>query len=161
MITSERLRELLHYDTETGVFTWKVHRMKRVAGKRAGCLAKHGYILIRVERVLYAAHRLAWLYMMGEWPDTIDHIDGKRANNAWGNLRNGSQALNTQNIKAAQVNNESGRLGVWQDKSCHSRYVAQIMVNGKAIRVGRFSSADEAHAAYVAAKRLYHEGCTI
>src|SRR4051812_42640544 len=116
-LTSKRLKEVLHYDSETGVFTWLVRRNgaggPRNPGDRAGGLIKVGYEAIGVDGTRYYTHRLAWLYMKGKWPDsTIDHIDGDRLNNRFANLRDVLRKTNNQNLKAAQRNNSSGLLGV-------------------------------------------------
>lgn len=87
MLTVERLRELLDYDPETGVFRWKEPRRKCRVGEVAGSLRKDGYVKIQVDGRFYQAHRLAWLCVYGVWPSAIDHIDGNRANNAIANLR--------------------------------------------------------------------------
>jgi hypothetical protein len=83
MITLERLREVLEYNPESGVWVWLVtSSRRRGAGKIAGSLDNNGYVVIRVDRAIYKAHRLAWLYMTGEWPrSTIDHINLEPADN--------------------------------------------------------------------------------
>jgi hypothetical protein len=81
-LTAERLREVLDYNPETGVFTWKVRTSIRVvAGKVAGSVGKRGYLIIGVGGRNYYAHRLAWLHMTGEWPIAVPvHLarDGTR-----------------------------------------------------------------------------------
>lgn len=102
------------------------------------------------------AHRLAWLYMTGEWPrQEIDHIDGDRANNKWLNLRDVDHATNMQNRRVAQSNNVGGFLGVSRRaESIHIAYVGTKYI-------GSFRTPEEAHAAYVQRKRAAHDGCTI
>ena len=89
-LTAERLREVMSYDPETGVLTWrkKTGRKGRVVvGRAAGNYDPDGYICVRIDRKNYKAHRLAWLYVYGTWPDNrIDHIDGIKDNNAITNL---------------------------------------------------------------------------
>ena len=90
MLTYERLRELLHYDPETGAFTWiKSTYRKGQPGTPAGCLSKRlGYILIGIDKRLYYAHRLAFLWMTKQWPEKeVDHINLDKADNRWANLR--------------------------------------------------------------------------
>jgi hypothetical protein len=106
----------------------------------------------------YPAHRLAWLYMTGEWPGEVDHINGKKDDNRWANLRDISHAANSQNVRVAQVNNRCGVLGV---KPLRDKFQARICVARKTIHLGTFLTTSEAHAAYVAAKRELHEGCTL
>jgi hypothetical protein len=152
VLSRERLQEILAYDQETGVFRWRVDLTpKTKAGSVAGSLSKsRGYIGICVNRRTYFAHRLAWLYVYGEWPaQFIDRIDGDRSNNRLSNLREASRAENQQN-RRINSNNSSGLKGIYFD-GCTGKWRAQIKVNGKIKRLGRFSDPSEAHAAYVAA----------
>ena len=87
-LTAARLRELLHYNPDDGLFRWRVAGPKRVVGAPAGSRQRIGYIVIRVDGRLHYAHRLAWLHTTGAWPAaSIDHIDGDKGNNRWVNLR--------------------------------------------------------------------------
>jgi hypothetical protein len=151
-MTPERLRELLNYDARTGVFTWaKTRRGCRIGGI-VGCCMKHGYIGIRLDNTLHYAHRLAWLYVYGKWPiNQIDHIDGNRANNAFGNLREVSNAENAQNKRKSR--NKSGFCGVRKE---NSKWLAEIKIDYKSIRIGLFGTPEEAHQAYILAKRKLH-----
>ena len=162
ILTAERLRELLHYDPETGVFTWQKKRNCRVKlGGVAGSIYNNGYRVIGVDRKYRLAHRLAWLYVHGEMPaGEIDHINGDRTDNRIANLRDVSKSVNNQNKKHAMSNNTSGLLGACWDSYNH-QWKAQIGLNGKQYKIGVFDSAESAHAAYLAAKRKLHEGCTI
>lgn len=160
-LTASRLREVLRYDPETGVF----HRLTDgggvKAGSVAGCVQRVGYVVIRIDDVLYYAHRLAWLYVTGSWPeDIVDHMDGNRANNRIKNLREASPKVNAQNVRRAQKNNKSGLLGVSWSKA-DKCWKAQIYSNGKGKCIGYFRTASEAHDAYVKEKREQHEGCTL
>ena len=159
-LTAARLRELLHYDAETGVFKRSVRTSRSVhVGDIAGCKHHSGYIYIRVDSRKYAAHRLAWLYVCGAWPaGDIDHIDGNSMNNRIANLRDVSKATNLQNQRLASRNNASGFLGVSRKGL---RWRARIWVNGELRIIGAFDDPAEAHAAYVEAKRKLHPGCTI
>lgn len=106
-------------------------------------------------------HRYIWLYVHGKWPDgVIDHIDGNAMNNRLDNLRDVSQHVNTQNNRKARSNNRSGFLGVHFDKN-RNLYKAEITMAGKNRHLGRFNTPEEAHEAYLKAKRELHEGCTI
>ena len=159
-LTAERLRELLHYDPETGIFTWLVHRPPIKAGAIAGGFV-HSYLRIRISGRAYGSHRLAWLYMTGEWPEEdIDHINGVKHDNRIKNLRNVSRLMNTQNQRRAQSHNTSGLLGVSRVES-RNKWVATIKFAGKKRHIGYFRTPQEAHDAYIAAKRQLHEGCTI
>lgn len=164
-LPAARLRELLCYDPETGVFTWRqnVGRWGRVkAGTVAGGVNAHGHVVIRVQGASIYAHRIAFLLMTGEFPSfSVDHLDGVKTNNAWANLRDVSQHTNTENRRTPTRGKASGLpLGVSIDRR-DNRIRADITVKGKAISLGRFNTPEEAHAAYVEAKRRLHEGCTI
>jgi hypothetical protein len=159
-LTAERLRELLNYDPETGVFTWRVSRRATARpGSVAGTITPKGYRNIWIGGN-YRAHRLAWLYVHGKWPDhEIDHIDGNRANNAIANLRDVTRSVNHENLRCARSDNAHGLLGVSPSKG--KRWKTSITVNGKWQHLGTFKTPEEAHAAYLEAKRRLHVGCTI
>jgi hypothetical protein len=106
------------------------------------------------------AHRLAWCIAYGEWPSLeIDHINGDAGDNRLCNLRNVDRATNAQNKRRAQCTNKSGIQGV--ETHAVGRLSASVWVGGKRVYLGRFDTAEEAHAAYVAAKRRLHQGCTL
>jgi len=160
-ISLKRLKEVLHYDLKTGIFTWKkTLSRRRIAGKEAGNLAR-GYIEIGIDNESYLAHRLAWKYIYGYDPDLfIDHIDGDRKNNRIFNLRVVSSQGNQQNITKAQRNNKIGVLGV----SNHGKtglFRSRIMVDRKVLELGYFNTIEDAHLAYLTAKRKLHLTCTI
>lgn len=162
-VTAEELRAILEYDPATGAWTNRVHRGQRaVAGSPAGAWDRRdGYLRISIDQIKYLAHRLAWLYMTGEWPaQLIDHENTDRGDNRWANLRQATHAINSQNLHRARKDNKSGTLGVVRQRSTH-RWCAQIRHDGKMVRLGLFDDKQAAHAAYVAAKRRLHEGCTL
>lgn len=156
MITQEKLKQLLHYNPETGVFTRKATTSSRsVAGSIAGCIDWHGYRLVFIEGARYGAHRLAWLYMTGSWPaEQVDHKNGIRSDNQWDNLREATNAQNCQN-SATYKSNTSGFKGVTWDSS-RGKWKAQIAVNGKQKIIGRFADKVVAHQAYLTAKSELH-----
>ncbi|MBT9493914.1 MAG: HNH endonuclease [Paucibacter sp.] len=160
-ITQERLKELLHYEPETGVFTWRVYRCAQArAGDRAGTVSKKsGYRFINVDHGMYLAHRLAFFYMSGNWPSKdVDHLKGNRDDNRWLRIRELSRQQNMQNLQKAHRDNRTGLLGVIPYKS---RFTAQIRAGGKNRHLGVFDTAEEAHAAYLVAKRDIHPASTI
>lgn len=163
-LTAERLRELLNYDPETGVFTRRVATGGRY-GAAAGTVAgteKDGYVVISVHSKLHRAHRLAWFYMTGKWPEhDIDHEDTSRANNRWKNLREAPGAINAQNKRRAQRNSKTGLLGVsWSERD--QLFTARIKIGCKYVTLG-YSKDDPhgLHQRYLEAKRQHHAGCTI
>ena len=164
-LTQERLKAVLDYDSTNGLFNWRVSNNGRIrVGQRAGSLKPPlGYVQIKVDRVLYAAHRLAWLWVHGTFPENhIDHIDGDHANNRLANLRDVPVGINAQNLRRARSNNESTKLlGVSRRNKTRGGFQARIRFEGKEKRLGTFPTAEQAYAAYVAAKRELHPGCTI
>lgn len=160
ILNQDTLRRLLRYDPETGVFTWLVSTGRRCKiGDVAGSVDSHGQRVIGVQGRNYKAHRLAWLYMTGAWPeDQIDHRNGERADNRWANLRDATHSLNQQNQRKARANNRTGLLGV---RARQGKFEAAIGAGGKQKYLGSFSTPEEAHAAYLKAKRCLHAGCTI
>lgn len=163
-LTPEQLRAALDYSPATGILTWRHRRdvlprvNTRYAGKAAGCPdGQYGYISIRLNDRLYQAHRLAWLWMTGAWPeDMIDHRDMNPANNAWNNLRPATKAENMRN-QGTPVHNKSGLKGASFDRRTQ-KWVAQIQVDGKNNYLGRFDTPDAAHTAYrEAAAKLHGE----
>ena len=159
-LTQAELTRLLHYDPSTGVFVRKVRTCNKVkVGDVAGNETSRGYRNIRVSGRLYQAHRLAWLYITGAWPEyEIDHIDNNKKNNAFANLRDVNRSINLQNVRQARGDNKSGFLGV---SAKNNKFIAQIKVFGKVIHLGYFPTPTAAHAAYLEEKRRLHVGCTI
>lgn len=162
---AEDFAGLLRYEAHTGNFVWLVRRNGRAGGVRPGDIAgktlKTGYISIGVNGKDWLAHRLAVLFMTGEWPvGDVDHIDGDPANNRWDNLRDVPHSINLQNRRKATKASKSGVLGVHYSTT-ERRWIAEICVQGKAKRIGRFKTVDDASDAYKRVKRLLHAGCTI
>lgn len=161
VLSAERLRELFHYNPEVGVFIWRVDggRWGRIkAGTIAGCTDGSGYRVIGVDGRLYRAHRLAWLYVHGQWPVyDIDHRNGDKSDNRLDNLRDATKFLNMQNLRRAKVSNKSsGLLGVSKNGK---NWMAHIVAHGKAKYLGTHPTPKLAQEAYLAAKRIHHPGC--
>lgn len=146
--TQERLREVVSYDPDTGIFTRLISVPFGPAGSQCGCKNLQGYVVFRVDGNLYYAHRLAWLYVHGEWPETVDHINGDRADNRIANLRSASQTVNMWNARTS-VANTSGLKGVSRMKN--GKWKAQISVDNRNQFIGNFSTREAAYAAYFAA----------
>lgn len=173
ILTQETLRELLDYNPETGIFTWKPRPLgtfasvragnqwnSRFSGKPAGCTDQlNGYTKITVHGRTCSAHQLVWLYVYGKRPKhEIDHINGVRNDNRLKNLRDVPHVTNQQNQKRAQKSNQScGLLGVtWNKQS--EKWQSYIRYGGRRHFVGHFSCPKEAHSAYLERKAKHHPG---
>jgi hypothetical protein len=155
MITQERLKELLHYDPETGIFITISKRGCNSAGAIVGHTRIDGYVDIRVDNRLYRAHRLAWLYTFGEWPKfQLDHINGVRNYNPISNLRQASKLENMQNTKTYETNT-SGYTGVVFHK-LSGLWAARIQIKKVVISLGYHKTPELAYTAYLAAKAIHH-----
>lgn len=154
-ITIGELLDVLHYDPRTGNFTWLVKRGPRAVGSRAGGLNGGGQLLICFKGRYYTAARLAYLYMMGEWPPAeIDHINRDPTDNRWENLRPANRSENCTNRRTFST---TGFKGVSFHKYGYKKkYTARIVANGKLKSLGYFETPEQAHAAYVAAALKYH-----
>ena len=150
-----RLRELLSYDPTTGVFTNRITRGPRATiGAVAGSPHSDGYLTIMLDGQNHLAHRLAWLYVYGEWPEgQIDHINRTKSNNWIGNLRDVARSKNQQNKVKASRNNKTGFLGVTAFKNS---FRATIKVDGKRIHCGLHPTPELASEAYKRAKQKHH-----
>lgn len=150
MLTLEFLKSILHYDQETGNWTYLVDRGRNGRkGSLAGSLSHDGYWRILVNGKQYLSHRLAFFYMTGEWPrDQVDHIDGIKLNNKWSNLREATASQNNRN-KKVNGKNKSGIKGVSAARD--GRFRAYICL-------GTFATKEEAKQVYdEAAKKLHGE----
>lgn len=158
MITVERLKELLNYDPETGVFTWKINKGRSLKGSEAGSVKHHGYRRIVLDGKRLYAHRLAWLITYGVWPShSVDHINRQRDDNRIANLRDLPIQHNVWNQPEKRSNNTSGYPGVSALPT--GRYIAHIRVDFKKRSLGTYSTAEEAAAAYLNAKKTDHFTC--
>ena len=156
MLDVAKLKECLHYDEMTGIFTWlnrpEAHFSsirkaeyvnRRYSGKRAGKINAHGYREIKIFGRYYREHRLAWMYVNGSLPcDEIDHINHSKTDNRIQNLRVVSPGENSRN-RPAQSNNSSGCTGVYFDQKT-GLWIPRIWVNRKQIRLGCYKSKEAA-----------------
>lgn len=145
---------MLHYNPQTGVFTWLQAESIRVrAGTEAGATpSPRGYRRIQIDKVRYYAHVLAWFYMMGTWrPDEIDHKDRDGLNNRWNNLRLATRKQNNEN-KMQYRRKNPGVKGVYQSGS---KWYASIMHNKTQHYLGTFETLAEAQVARRAAEKRY------
>ena len=164
VITSERLRSLLDYNQGTGVFTWNSKPSKNICvGSSAGSVNGLGYVILGIDGQRLLAHRLAFLHVTGHWPEhCVDHINGIKSDNRWGNLRDVPRVVNQQNLRKAPINSKSGLIGAFPAKdSKQNPWQSSIRIKGERAHLGYFQTKELAHAAYLEAKRQHHEGCTI
>jgi HNH endonuclease/AP2 domain len=153
LITPDELKKVLHYNPETGVWTWLVTRgryarLGTIAGSQL--LAKRSnspYQRIKINGRHYLSHRLAFLYMLGQWPiNQPDHINTNTLDNRWKNLREATPSQNQAN-RRARKDNKTGFKGVYFCKTS-KKFKAETQVNGKTIRLGYFLDAKSAADAY-------------
>lgn len=154
-LTVARVRELLDYDPETGVFRWRLRRPGRCkVGSIAGSLSKD-YLRIRIGNKGHLAHRLAWLHVTGEWPaEQIDHINQDKLDNRFANLRAATGGQNQSNTKGWS---SSGYKGVYRAYG-ENKWHAKIRRGGKLLSIGYFDDPAVAHKAYCdTASRIHGE----
>jgi hypothetical protein len=154
MLTQERLKQILDYNPDTGIWIWIGKTHPRTNDSLIGTVAGtniHGYREIIVAGYHYYAHRLAWFYMTGMWPKQIDHINGIKDDNRWSNLREATRSQNSFN-RPKQRNNSSGYKGVTKiisgTRNPKVKWAARIMHNQKGIHIGLFDSKEDAAQAY-------------
>jgi hypothetical protein len=154
-IPVEELREILAYDPETGVCTWKVPRGTKIRpGMVAGCKNSLGYYFIGINGRRYYTHRIAFALTTGAWPTAlVDHIDMDPGNNAWANLRLANKSENMRN-RGKQKNNTTGAKGV--TKADSGKFVVEVWLNRKKHYIGRFTTIGEAETAYESAAATLH-----
>lgn len=159
----EAIRRALAYCPDTGRLIrangcWR----KGLIGMPAGGLHRgSGYMTVSVDGRSYMAHRVVWILVHGSVPvdAEIDHIDGVKSNNRIENLRLVDSATNLQNQRVPYKNNKTGFLGV--SKTRTGRFHASIQIGGKQLHLGLYATPEEAHTAYISAKRKLHTGGTL
>lgn len=157
MVTQEYLKQRLYYDMDSGYFYWRnPHPSSRMnPWDKAGTLGLKGYIKIVLLSKTYEAHRLAWLYMHGEFPKgCMDHINGNKSDNRACNLRVATKAQNNFNV-GVYANNTSGVKGVHWSTSA-GKWRAAISANRKRVIVGSFKNLEDARKAVAAARIMFH-----
>ena len=160
-LTAERLRELLHYDPLTGLWTWLVNRGLAKVGDVAGTTTRKQYVQIGIDGCLYRSHRLAFLYINGEWPNgLVDHKNNDGFDNRWDNLREATFSQNAANGKVHR-DSASGYKGVsWSKRN--RKWRVDICISRKRIHVGNFTNIEDAIAAYAeSAGKLFGEFATL
>ncbi len=146
-LTVERLREVINYDPETGIFTWRIQK-GRIRPGTVSCYAggrrRSPHIQIQIDKKPYTGSRLAWLYMTGSWPVAqIDHINFNTLDNRWCNLREATHSQNTGHRRLLR-NNTSGYTGVWRKGGKSKKWTAEIRHNGQRINFGLFNNKEDA-----------------
>jgi hypothetical protein len=150
-ITYERLHQVLRYDSITGIFHWRISVSGVKIGDEAGSLG-NGYIYIGIDGILYLAHRLAWLYVYGYFPENnLDHRDRIRHHNWIKNLREATQQCNSRNC-GNHKDNKSGVKGVYWNKE-ENKWHARIMVAPKRHHLGYYINFYNAVCARLAAEQ--------
>jgi len=140
ILTHAKLKELLTYDPDTGQFTRNVGKN---AGKQAGYQNINGYVYVYVDGTEYGAHRLAWYYVHGKWPDhDIDHKNRVKNDNRIENLRDVDESTNLLNQGLSKAN-KSGVRGVSWSKD-RQLWIVHRSEKGKRIYVGAFHDLEEA-----------------
>jgi hypothetical protein len=155
-LTQKVLQEYLVYNPCTGDFTWLKSPANIIKiGDKAGKIVKSRYCSIQLKGERYPAHRLAWLYMYGEWPKQhIDHIDGNPFNNKINNLRECTPQTNQRNAKL-RADNKTGLPGVKLMDKTPIRWRSVVRVDGKDIHLGVYYSFFEACCARKSAENKY------
>lgn len=165
-MNQQKLKELLHYDPDTGFFTWLPRQDKsfntRFSGKMAGYLRWDGYRIIKIRgygnsdnEMQYSASRLAWLYQTGSWPSykyEIDHINKVPSDDRFLNLRIANRSENASN-RGLQSNNTSGIKGVYQK---NDKWYARIYKDRIFYHIGVFETAEQAYEAYLKKGKSLH-----
>lgn len=155
VLDQEKLKKLLNYDPETGLFTCLVSRGKCCVGSVAGYRRPDGYVMIGLCKAYFLSHRLAWFYVYGFWPrDELDHINRIKGDDRISNLREATTKQNMENI-TMPVNNTTGFKGVTFHKQKH-KWMAQIHNYGKNIYLGLFHTPAQAAEAYSKAAARLH-----
>lgn len=158
-VSISRVRALLEYNEIDGGLVWKVRVSNIQKGQIAGTKNGTKYRQIRIDGKVVMEHRLVWFHVNGEWPKgEIDHINGETCDNRIENLRDVSGGVNMQNLRSPRSTNKVGLLGVTQ---VGKRFRATIRLNYVAKYLGMYDTPEQAHDAYLNAKRLLHVGCTI
>ena len=151
ILTQKHLKEIMHYNHDTGSFTWLVKIGSNGKGKEAGHLHDNGYRRCSIYKCNYYMHRLAFLYMEGSIPSSVDHINCQRDDNRWCNIRPSSYIHNNSRSRAPARELPHG---VHKNRT-GGKYNARIVHKGKTVMLGSYVTAEEASVVYEEARRQY------
>lgn len=156
ILTQDELKSQIHYNPDTGIFTRVTSTTNCVkVGSIAGTKNKNGYVFFILNKKKYLAHRLAWLYVLGSFPENmIDHINGNKSDNRFCNLRDALNFQNQQNTKL-QSKNTSGYKGISWHKP-RNRWRVTCSVNKVRYYLGLFKNIEDAKFAYDSFAKLHH-----
>ena len=160
LLNQDELKHQLKYIKTSGKFIWisDKHNQTQIINTEAGTLMNHGYVRIVINGKGYLAHRLAWLYVIGDWPTyRIDHKDLNKSNNSWNNLKEVTNRINNQNKSMHRIGNKL--VGACWDKERHKWYPA-FWLEGRPLDLGRYESAEVSHVIYKKACELLNKGIT-
>ena len=154
--TQSNLKEILYYDKKDGNMYWKISPKNGILPwSKAGTFDKDRYVCVVYKHKSYKVHRLAWLYVHGEWPQgEIDHINRNPSDNSIQNLRVVTRKQNEEN-KTSHLDNVSGFKGVTFDKR-RKTWFARIMHNKKTHHLGTYKNPEDAAIAYQNAAKIFH-----
>lgn len=164
-ISHEELLRRLAYNPESGEFIWRdCPSHPELVGKAAGYVRPKDGIVIRLDGVRYRAARLAWFYMTGSWPyDVVDHINGDTLDNRWSNLRSVDGSINAQNRRSSK-RGKLAPIGAYLHKKS-GKYQASMTLTllgqKRSIYLGLYDTEEQAHMAYMEAKRMLQDGATL
>ena len=158
LITQSKLKELLSYDLDTGLFSSRINsgrHDRHKAGRVVGTILATGYRVIHIDNARYVAHRLVWLYVYGVWPtNDLDHINQNKSDNRLSNLREATRKQNMQNV-SIHKHNSSGFKGVsWM--ASRNKWRAYIFISYTQRHLGTFNTLDEAVQARALAEKQFH-----
>jgi hypothetical protein len=156
MITQDEVKQLFEYNLDTGVFLWRVSRKgSKGKGKEAGTVAQNGYRDVCIDGKKYGLHRLAFMYVTGDLPRCVDHINGIKSDNRWINLR--SATYNQNGYNYAGTGSKTGFKNVYYDPRGQKKYFVALVVNGVRKSFGYYQTPEEASEIATKQRVVHHQ----